>query len=137
MDKLKFIKLSHSRDLNRTPDFTGVPNLVRIDLEGCTNLVEVHPSIGVLRRLIFLNLKDCKCLRSLPNKFEMESLEILMLSGCSKVKKIPEFAENMQQFRELSLNGTAIKKLPSSITYLTGLTLLNLRDCKISGISSS
>uniref|UniRef100_A0A2N9FDV1 AAA+ ATPase domain-containing protein n=1 Tax=Fagus sylvatica TaxID=28930 RepID=A0A2N9FDV1_FAGSY len=115
---------------NGTPDFTGVPNLVRIDLEGCTNLVEVHPSIGVLRRLIFLNLKDCKCLRSLPNKIEMESLEILMLSGCSKVKKIPEFAENMQQFRELSLNGTAIKKLPSSIKHLTGLTLLNLRDCK-------
>uniref|UniRef100_A0A2N9G6P8 AAA+ ATPase domain-containing protein n=1 Tax=Fagus sylvatica TaxID=28930 RepID=A0A2N9G6P8_FAGSY len=118
------------KDVLTTPDFTGVPNLVRIDLEGCTNLVEVHPSIGVLRRLIFLNLKDCKCLRSLPNKIEMESLEILMLSGCSKVKKIPEFAENMQQFRELSLNGTAIKKLPSSIKHLTGLTLLNLRDCK-------
>ena len=130
MDKLKFIKLNHSRDLNETPDFTGVPNLVRIDLEGCSNLVAVHPSIGVLKRLIFLNLKDCKCLRSLPNKIEMESLEVLILSGCSKVKKISEFAESMQQLRELSLNGTAIKKLPSSIKHLTGLTLLNLRDCK-------
>ena len=130
MDKLKFIKLNHSRDLNETPDFTGVPNLVRIDLEGCSNLVAVHPSIGVLKRLIFLNLKDCKCLRSLPNKIEMESLEVLILSGCSKVKKISEFAESMQQLRELSLNGTAIKKLPSSIKHLTGLSLLNLRDCK-------
>ena len=130
MDKLKFIKLNHSRDLNETPDFTGVPNLVRIDLEGCSNLVAVHPSIGVLKRLIFLNLKDCKCLRSLPNKIEMESLEVLILSGCSKVKKISEFAESMQQLRELSLNGTAIKKLPTSIKHLTGLTLLNLRDCK-------
>ena len=60
----------------------------------------------------------------------MKSLEILILSGCSKVKKVPEFAEDMKWLSELHLNGTAIKYLPSSIEHLTGLTLLNISHCK-------
>ena len=130
MDNLKFIKLSHSQNLISTPDFSEAPRLERIDFEGCSNLVEVHPSVGVLKSLISLNLKDCTSLKSLPLKLEMESLEILILSGCSKVKKIPEFAEDMKRLSELHLNGTAIKNLPLSIKHLTGLTLLNLSHCE-------
>ena len=60
----------------------------------------------------------------------MKSLEILILSGCSKVKEIPEFLKDMERLRELHLNGTAIKYLPLSIEHLTGLTLLNLSHCE-------
>ena len=77
-----------------------------------------------------MDLKDCIRLRSLPSRIETESLEILILSGCSNVKVIPDFAENMQQLCELYLNGTAIKKLPSSIGNLRNLAMLDLRDCK-------
>ena len=83
-----------------------------------------------LKRLILLNLKDCTSLVSLPSKLEMESLENLTLAGCSKVKKIPEFAKDMERLRELHLSGTAIVDLPSSIEHLTGLTLLNLSHCR-------
>ena len=130
MENLKFIKLSHSRNLIRTPNFSGTPCLKTIDFEGCTNLVEVHPSVCVLELLTLLNLKDCTSLKSLPPKLETEYLEILILSGCSKVKEIPEFAEDMERLRELHLNGTSIKYLPSSIEHLTGLTLLNLSHCE-------
>ena len=130
MDSLRFIKLSHSRNLIRTPDFSKASRLERIDFEGCTDLVEVHPSVGVLERLTLLNLKDCTSLKSLPRKLEMKSLEILILSGCSKVMEIPEFTKDMERLRELHLNGTAIKYLPSSIEHLTGLTLLNISHCK-------
>ncbi|KAL4622261.1 hypothetical protein ACB092_06G284500 [Castanea dentata] len=130
LDSLRFIKLSHSRNLVRTPDFSEARVLERIDFEGCTNLIEVHPSVGVLKHLIFLNLKDCTSLVSLPNKLEMETLEIFSLSGCSKVKKIPEFTKNMERLRELHVNGTAIVDLPSSIEHLTGLSLLNISHCK-------
>ena len=94
------------------------------------NLPGLHPSIGIHKNLTFLKLKDCKNLKSLPNKFEMESLEILILSGCSKIKKIPEFGGNMQCVCKLYLNGTTITKLPTSIEHLTGLASLSLRDCK-------
>ena len=113
-----------------TSDFTKVPNLEKLSTEDCINLLWLHPSIGVLKKLTLLNLKGCKNLTTLPNKFEMESLEILVLSGCSKLKEIPEFGTNMQRVMELYLDGTAITKLPITIGHLTGLALLNIRDCK-------
>ncbi|XP_016650309.1 PREDICTED: TMV resistance protein N-like isoform X2 [Prunus mume] len=130
LEKLRFINVSWSQNLTRTPDFTGTPNLQSIILEGCTNLVVIHPSIAGLKRLKVLNLKGCRSLKSLPNKIEMECLEILILSSCLSIKKIPEFVEPMEHLLELSLEETAIEKLPSSIEHLIGLTLLNLRNCK-------
>ncbi|KAL4594467.1 hypothetical protein ACB092_12G023200 [Castanea dentata] len=130
LDKLKLIKLNDSLNLIATPDFTGVPNLEKLVLNGCIKLHEVHPSIMVLKRLTLLDLENCKSLRRLPSKFEMESLEILILSSCSKIKRIPEFMRNMKRLSQLHLNATAITKLPSSIEHLTNLALLHLRDCK-------
>ncbi|XP_050240615.1 disease resistance protein RUN1-like isoform X2 [Quercus robur] len=129
-ERLKIIEMNESSNLIETPDFTKVPNLEKLVLEDCINLTGVHPSIGVHKKLTLLNLKGCKNLKTLPNKFEIESLKILILSGCSKVRKIPEFEENMQRVLKLYLNGTAITKLPTSIGHLTGLALLNIRDCK-------
>ena len=54
----------------------------------------------------------------------------LNLTGCSKVKKIPEFMGNMTHLQELLLKGTAITELPSSVKCLIGLTSLDLTDCK-------
>ena len=83
----------------------------------------------VLKRLTLLDLENCKSLRSLPSKFEMESLEILILSGCSKIEKIPEFMGSTKRLSKLHLNGTAITKLPSSIEHLTNLEELSFRGC--------
>ncbi|KAJ9687371.1 hypothetical protein PVL29_016026 [Vitis rotundifolia] len=127
---LKFIKLCHSQHLIKTPDFSGAPELSRIILVGCTSLVKVHPSIGALKKLIFLNLEGCKNLESFLSSMHMESLQILNLSGCSKLKKFPEVQGAMDKLSELSLKGTAIKELPLSIEYLNGLALLNLEECK-------
>ena len=127
---MKVIQLNKSSNLIETPDFTKVPNLEKLDLEDCLNIRVIHPSIGVLKKLTLLDLKGRKNLKTLPNKFEMESLEILILSGCSKLKEIPEFGENMQRVLMLYLDGTAITKLPTSIGHLTSLVLLNIRDCK-------
>ncbi|KAJ1441906.1 Leucine-rich repeat domain superfamily [Sesbania bispinosa] len=38
-----------------------MPNLVRLDLEGCTKLVEIHPSIGVLKKLCFFHFERLCC----------------------------------------------------------------------------
>ncbi|KAL4622258.1 hypothetical protein ACB092_06G284300, partial [Castanea dentata] len=127
---LQFIKLSHSRNLISTPDFSGAPWLERIDFEGCTNLVEVHPSVGVLKRLTLLNLKDCTSLKSLPPKLEMESLEILILSGCSEVKEIPKFAKDMEWLRELHLNGAIFRMKYLKEFYVFGCSKLGEDDKK-------
>ena len=127
---LKFIELKGSLKLFETPDFTKIPILEKLVLEDCINLREIHPSIGVHKKLTLLNLKGCKNLRSLPRKFEMESLEIFILSKCSNLKIIPEFGENMEHVSELYIDDTAITKLPTSIGNLTGLASLDARDCK-------
>ena len=93
-------------------------------------MVKVHPSIGALQKLIFLNLEGCKNLKSFASSIHMNSLQILTLSGCSKLKKFPEMLENMKSLRQLLLDETALRELPSSIGRLNGLVLLNLTNCK-------
>ena len=128
---LKFIKLERSLKFFETPDFTKIPILEKLVLENCINLREIHPLIRVHKKLTLLNLKGCKNLRNLPRKFEMESLEILILSECSNLKTIPEFGVNMGYVSELHLDGTTITKLPTSIENLSGLASLNVRIVKI------
>ncbi|XVE50270.1 hypothetical protein DITRI_Ditri01bG0148700 [Diplodiscus trichospermus] len=106
LHKLKLVNLRGSQNLIKTPDFTTVPNLERLILEGCTRLVDVHPSIKVLRNLKLLNLRDCK-----------------------RLKRFPEIDGQMQTLLELYLDGTSIEELPSSIGHLRSLVLLNLKDC--------
>ena len=127
---MKFIQFIKSQKLIETPNFNKVPVLEKLVLEDCINLRGVHPSIGVHKKLIHLCIKGCRNLRSLPTKLEMESLETLTISGCSKIKKIPEFGENMRHVLKLYLDELAITKLPTSIGHLTSLALLNIRDCK-------
>ena len=119
-----------SQKLIETPYFNNVPVLEKLDLEDCTNLCTVHPSIGFLKELIILNLKGCKNLINLPEKFAMKSLDILTFSSCLKVRRIPKFGVNMQCVSELYLDGISITNLPTSIENFTSLASLSVRDCK-------
>ena len=64
----------------------------------------MHPSIGVHKKLKFFSLKGCKNLKTLPRKFELESLEIPIFSICLKVKRIHEFGENKLGVSKLLLD---------------------------------
>jgi len=98
---LKTINLSNSLYLTNTPDFTGIPNLESLNLEGCASLSEVHPSFERHKKLRFVNLVNCYSLRILPSYLEMESLEICTLSGCSKLDEFPFIVGNINCLREL------------------------------------
>ncbi|XP_028752992.1 TMV resistance protein N-like [Neltuma alba] len=130
LQSLKFIDLSHSTNLIRTPNFDGTPNLQRLILEGCTKLVEVHYSLGQHKKLVIVDFKGCKSIKTLPTKIEMNCLELFILSGCSKIKKLPEFGKGMEHLSLLDLEETAISKLPQSFVNLIGLAILNLANCK-------
>ncbi|KAL3499753.1 hypothetical protein ACH5RR_038846 [Cinchona calisaya] len=131
VDKLKFIDLSHSRKLIRTPDFTRIPNLVRLILEDCSSLTEIHPSEGHLKRLQLLNLRNCRNLRGLPKQIFLERPEVMILSGCSKVDEFPEILGTMNCVIEVYMEATSIKELyPSAFEHMPSLVLLNLSYCK-------
>ncbi|BFG40683.1 hypothetical protein CerSpe_269570, partial [Prunus speciosa] len=127
---LKYMDLGDSSELTSIPDFTRIPNLEILFLNWCVKLGEVHPSIAVHKKLKVLTLTYCISIKSLPSKLEMDSLEFFSLWGCSKVKKIPEFGEHMQNLSKLVLNDTAIEQIPSSIEHLVGLAELDVTYCK-------
>ncbi|KAJ6884520.1 hypothetical protein NC652_031504 [Populus alba x Populus x berolinensis] len=127
---LKTINLSNSLYLTNTPDFSGIPNLESLILEGCASLSEVHPSFGRHKKHQFVNLVNCYSLRILPSYLEMESLEVCTVSGCSKLDKFPDIVGNMNFLRELRLDGTAIAELSSSFHCLAGLVLLSMNSCQ-------
>lgn len=130
LEKLKYIKLNHSQKLSKTPDFAKIPNLKRLELEGCTSLVNIHPSIFSAEKLIFLSLRDCTNLTNLPSHINIKVLEVLILSGCSKLNKVPEFSGNTNRLLQLHFDATSIANLPSSVARLNRLTVLSLKNCK-------
>ncbi|XP_010263244.1 PREDICTED: TMV resistance protein N-like [Nelumbo nucifera] len=134
LGNLKILNLSHSLRLLKTPDFTGVPNLERLILEGCTSLVEVHNSIGCLENLVFMNLKDCRNLINLPSSIcKLKSLENLILSGCSKLHNLPSkpwysFFLTLEFPRK---NHRSILIPPTSFSGLCSLKRLDLSNCNL------
>ncbi|KAI7740562.1 hypothetical protein M8C21_023930, partial [Ambrosia artemisiifolia] len=138
MPNLKSINLSFSKDLADIPNLTSAPNLVKLNLEGCTKLTMLHASVLLHKRLRYLNLKGCTCLESLGSShMEMEALEALLLSGCSKLECIPEFGENMKHLEHLYVDGTRIKKLPENLGEMCDLRNLDVSRTCIEELPSS
>lgn len=128
---LKEIDLSNSEKLSILPDMSGVPKLERLILCGCTGLEMIHPSVTCLDQLVLLDLKDCTRLSDCSSNISCQSLETVILSGCSILEHFPKVEERkMGHLKAVYLDGTAVEKLDSSIGLLSGLVSLNLRDCK-------
>ncbi|XP_059654362.1 disease resistance-like protein CSA1 [Cornus florida] len=75
--------------------------------------MKVHESIGELKRLVLLNVKDCKNLRNLPTKIgQLKLLKNFILTGCSKLVELPKEMREMESLKYF--NATAINQLPST-----------------------
>ncbi|XP_023637384.1 probable WRKY transcription factor 19 isoform X1 [Capsella rubella] len=125
LEKLKKIRLSYSDQLTKIPRLSSAPNLELLDLEGCNSLVCISESISDLKKLVFLNLKDCSKLESVPCMLDLKSLEVLNLTGCSKLENFPEISPNV---KEVCMGGTMIQEIPSSIKNLALLEKLDLEN---------
>ncbi|GAY63708.1 hypothetical protein CUMW_227800 [Citrus unshiu] len=138
---LRLMKLSHSENLIKTPDFTKVPNLEELDLEGCTRLREIHQSLLRHNKLILLNLKGCTSLTTLPGEIFMKSLKTLVLSGCLKLRKLPRVVgrspSSASWFLRFPINlmrwssDPVALSLSSSLSGLCSLTKLDISDCDL------
>ncbi|XP_052195828.1 disease resistance-like protein DSC1 [Diospyros lotus] len=128
LNKLKYVDLSYSPCITKILDFTRVTNLKELTLGDCMNLVEIGPSIVAIKRIMYLNLKNCKNLKVLPPGCWLKSLERLYLSGCSKLQNVFEVLKFTECLISLDLKGTCVRELP--IEHLSNLRYISLQDCK-------
>ncbi|KAK7286726.1 hypothetical protein RJT34_21937 [Clitoria ternatea] len=125
--RLKFLNLSHSKNLMHTPDFSRLPNLEKLVLKDCPRLSTVHQSIGDLSNILVINLMDCASLHNLPRRvYRLKSLETLILSGCSKINKLEEDIVQMESLTTLIAKHIAVKDLPRSIVRSKSIAHISL-----------
>ncbi|XP_062000031.1 disease resistance protein RUN1-like [Rosa rugosa] len=138
---LKTLDLSHSHALIATLDFSLCPNLEKLMLIDCKGLIDVHESIGILDRLVYLNMKDCKTLSMLPKNIgKLKLLDTLIVSGCSNLSNSSiEMIRSMESLKVLELDRIPISQLftvcgkVKSGSYLPGSLLsLSLSGCNLS-----
>ena len=127
-ENLKNINLNECEFITKLPELCA-PNLETLDLSYCKNLVEVHESVGYLDKLQFWNLVHCEKLQILPSSLTLKSLKNFYLDGCLSLEKFPDIQPEMKCLDVLELQGSGIRELPTSIEYLTRLTMLNLDNC--------
>lgn len=114
------VKLDRQKLLTLLENFEDVEH---IDLESVTELVKVSSDNQSFGKLVHLNMKDCSHLKSLPDMVNLESLQVLHLSGCSELKEIKGFPRYM---RKLYIGGTAIVEVPQ---LPKNLEFLNAHGC--------
>lgn len=100
------------------------PKLKWVNLNHSSNLCDLS-GLSKAQSLVFLNLKGCTSLKSLP-EINLVSLEILILSNCSNLKEFRVISQNLET---LYLDGTSIKELPLNFNILQRLVILNMKGC--------
>ncbi|XP_054812051.1 TMV resistance protein N-like isoform X2 [Prosopis cineraria] len=128
-ESLREMNFKSCKFLRGIPDLSGASSLTELCFDDCTNLFEIHDSVGYLNKLERLSAMRCKNLKILPRGLSMASLEHLNLYGCSSVQYFPKILVKMTKMRTLELDRTAIVELPSSICILIGLGMLNMEEC--------
>ena len=124
-ESLEILDLSDCSKLEKFPDILQyMPRLSKLHLKG-TAITELPASNVHATRLAQLSLENCINLKRFPGIDKLESLEILNLSGCSKLENFPDFS-NMPCLLQLYLDATVTTELPS---FATQLVRLNLTEC--------
>ncbi|KAI3796515.1 hypothetical protein L1987_39188 [Smallanthus sonchifolius] len=110
MKKLKFLFLDSTK--LRSLDLGLTPNLERLHLECCFDLVKLYVHGGCLKSLVYLNLSGCRSLKSCLFIEQLQSLEVLHI-GTLNLREFPDYTltgHTINSLLELHLSGSDIKK---------------------------
>ena len=140
LDRLEVIDVRGARNLrtcfgektNRNRNFSRLQRLLLLDFsESKLNRLPIfHDAAAAnLHSLTRLSLQNCCNLVKLPNLRPLSGLQILDLSNTTSLVEIAEVCfEQKEELKVLNLSGTRFTKLPSTISGLSNLRELLLRD---------
>ncbi|XVF71337.1 hypothetical protein PTKIN_Ptkin12aG0029100 [Pterospermum kingtungense] len=130
---LKFLENLSFNDCPVTV-FPEVPRTIKtLNLSG-TQIEEVPSSIKCFKELASLKMSHTR-IQNLPNTIvQMDSLRKICLSHCPNVIHFPNVPKNI---KDLILSNTQIQEVPSSISCLTKLALLDMSGTRIENLPST
>lgn len=131
LESLEKLLLWDCTKLESFPQIIGLmPKLSELHLEG-TAIKELPESIINLGGLVSINLSNCKDVECITYSIcGLRCLRTLNLSGCSKLETLPETLGQLGSLEELFVDGTAIVKLPSTVSEMENLKILSFSGCK-------
>ncbi|KAL3745178.1 hypothetical protein ACJRO7_014310 [Eucalyptus globulus] len=135
--ELKVLNLMWCNSLKRTPDFSTFKRLEILHLAECYNLEELHPSIGDIKTLVWLDVQGCVKLKELPKgKGRMIELRDLNIER-TRIHDIPISSDCLIKLERLSLNCCPISQLPKYMGSLVLLTQLDISNLAIEELPKS
>ncbi|KAK7841557.1 disease resistance protein tao1 [Quercus suber] len=135
-ETLKYMNFSFCKNITKVPDLSVIaPNIKKLELHGCINLVEVHQSNGLLEELEFWDLRVCQNIRIFPRNLWLKSLKTFYFDWCGSLLQRTERLALLSSIGYLiSLHSLVISlknvKDSSNISNLQNLRKLILYDCE-------
>ncbi|KAJ4957550.1 hypothetical protein NE237_024661 [Protea cynaroides] len=123
---LESLIVNNCRMLELLPELPS--SLVMLTARGCTSMERLPVNIGLLSKLYMITLNDCKRLKSLPEDLP-SSLSSLSIEACKSLECLPNLG-NLPSLRNLHLSNNNFCTLPASISQLSHLQTLYMRNCK-------
>ena len=121
---------SYCKSFTKLPDLSVIaPNIKRLILDRCENLVEIHQSVGLLEALEYWSLYGCENLKIIPRILKLKSLQLFSLQGCESIWKFPDLPSsigNLTSLKNLIIGSKSHSDLPSCLSTLPNLTTLSM-----------
>ncbi|PWA55184.1 toll/interleukin-1 receptor (TIR) domain-containing protein [Artemisia annua] len=131
LPNLRFVNLSHMRDLIMTPDISGLPNLERFRLFNCKHIEHIHTSIGHSEGLVFLEIQSCSSFIIFPPITMSKRLKTLKISNCPDVFRVAFLTPQQLDNAAVGVSCCLVEpSLPHTIDH-KGLTKLYINNFKL------